>query len=246
MWSGADEQPAKGKMMKTLDRQYEDQRLTKVEDFGDSWAITGECGTLCIPKTGPTPKEGDTARYYGRGFGFPVRGVDINGVEVYYHTEQQWREKTEREQNERDAKQRRQYDRDRESFTVRINALPSPFQKRLFQFRERNPDYGWKFEGYELTCSETAAIIASACERREGGTVEDWFGKYRAAAWEFQLTMTGPLSEGLSGNMHGFATRHAWLYLNSPDLIASDHGALCILVGCEGFKACDAAILRAA
>ena len=40
-------------------------------------------------KWGVKPHAGDTARFYGRGEGFAVRGVDINGHECFYRTPEQ-------------------------------------------------------------------------------------------------------------------------------------------------------------
>jgi hypothetical protein len=224
--------------MKSNDTEFEEHVITKVEDFGDGWGIhQGSC-VLCIPKYNAMPKVGDVARFYGRGFGFPVRGVDVNGVEVYYRTAAEDAAKRELEQAARDMRQKAEYAASRDSYTAKINALPGPCQQRLFQFRDRNSDFGWKFEGYELTCSEIAARIAAACERRDSGDVKEWFERFRELDYKSQVSICGP-DDGWSGNMFSFATRQAWLLVTNPQLVPQDHGALCVLVGCDGFKACD-------
>lgn len=226
---------------KASDRQFQDSILSKVEDFGDSWAITHSEGrTLCIPRYAAVPKIGDTARFYGRGIGYPVRGVDIAGVEVYYSTEAEYAAKLQLEQDAAKMKRQAEYAAHRDNNTARINALPGPLQKRLFQFRERNPEFGSEFEGYELATAEMAAAVFHAAERRGEESAEDWFKRFREAPWVNQEAIFGPACEGASGNMAEFAIRQAWLLTTAPDYVPKDHGALCILVGCERFKACDA------
>src|SRR4051812_46102862 len=228
---------------KAADTAFEDKTIEKVEDSDTHWAITCDGWTLCIPKKpGIVPKPGDVARHYGRGIGYPVRGVDVNGLEVFYETERQYEARQELEQLKRDVDQRNQYLADKDAFTARINALPGPLQKRLFQFRERSPDFGWKFEGYELACAEMAAAVAKACERLpESITVADWLKGFHEAPWETQASIFGKSADGASGNMVGFSIRQARLLLEHPELVPKDHGALCILVGCEGFKVCESA-----
>lgn len=222
------------------DRQFTEERITKVEDYGDQWAISADIGTLLIPKYSATPQVGAVARYYGRWFGYPVRGVAINGVEVYYYTEKDYEAKERLKQDARNMQRRAEYAEKQGEFTARISALPGPCQKRLFQFRERNPDFGWNFEGYELACSEMAAAVARACENREGKSVDEWFEWFMEASWDVQAGIFGDAAEGASGNMASFAIRQAYFLATDPSLVPMDHGALCALVGCDGFKACDA------
>ena len=225
---------------KERDRQFTDERLSRVEENSDGWAITANLGSLFIPKYAGTPKVGDLVRYYGRGLGYPVRGVDIAGVEVYYDTAEQYEAKQKASAEARRIERIEEYEAHRDAFTERINSLPGPCQQRLFQFRERNPDFGWEFEAYELECSTIAARIAQAFERRETPiTADEWFRKWREMKYDEQVAVCGP-DTGWSGNMMGFANRQAYLLATAPDIVPKDHGALCGLVGCDGFKACDA------
>ena len=69
------------------DREYEQVVLESVERSGDGYAITqAGGGTLWVADPGFVPLAGQTARFFGRGFGYPVRGVVIEGQVCYYHT----------------------------------------------------------------------------------------------------------------------------------------------------------------
>lgn len=76
------------------DDQFEDKVIEKAERQKDGTvAITCSGWTLWCGKdwkTMPTP--GQTARQYGKGIGFPVRGLFIDGEQVWYRTEAEERE----------------------------------------------------------------------------------------------------------------------------------------------------------
>lgn len=78
---------------KHVDEEYQDMILKgveKTEGEASGYVIECEDGHLLIPGPGFEPKTGYVARYYGKGFGYPVRGLDINGQEVYYQTEEEY------------------------------------------------------------------------------------------------------------------------------------------------------------
>lgn len=63
---------------------FEEYIIEGVEVFNTgkySCAITADGWTLLLPKVVPfIPKMGDKARYYGKGIGFLVTGIEINGI----------------------------------------------------------------------------------------------------------------------------------------------------------------------
>ena len=64
-------------------------REAVVTEVGNN-SITGEIGTLGISENTPIkPKVGMVARYYGKGFGFSVRGLFVDGVEFWYRTKEE-------------------------------------------------------------------------------------------------------------------------------------------------------------
>src|SRR4051812_18178751 len=76
---------------KVNDTEFEDRTITKVRNVGDvDYEITTGNGWTLVatkPEGLPVPKVGDTVRYYGRGIGSVVRGLDVNGRKWYYRTE---------------------------------------------------------------------------------------------------------------------------------------------------------------
>lgn len=71
------------------DDQFEETTITKVSHEGDAWSIERADGwNMFIPSSSPVePKEGMVARFYGKGIGFAVRGLFLDGQEVFYRTE---------------------------------------------------------------------------------------------------------------------------------------------------------------
>lgn len=78
-------------MFPVNDSEFEEHELSKVSKDGDGWIITRSDGAcIWVPNVdGFEPRAGMTARFYGKGFGYPVRGIFINGVKMYYRTKQE-------------------------------------------------------------------------------------------------------------------------------------------------------------
>lgn len=219
------------------DQEFEEYTLDKVE-MSDAGAELGfdKCMGFFLPKAkldaaGIAPKAGDTIRLYGRGFGAPVRGVDINGVTVYYETEEQYAERNAKEQAAKDDRERADYlAKGKGANDERITKLPVQFQKRIQRFREFSHGWGWRFEGYELFCCEQAVMFAEKLK-----TVE---AVKQFHKWDYE-TQKQAIPEidaaGHSGNTFGCACSLAHMYLSNPELLPQMHGALCPLVGCEEY-----------
>lgn len=68
----------------TNDEQFSDVTVTEV---GDGHFTSDDGWSLCFPSDSPAqPKVGGMVRTYGRGLGYPVRGLFFDGEEVYYRT----------------------------------------------------------------------------------------------------------------------------------------------------------------
>jgi hypothetical protein len=86
-----------GGHVKTQDTDFEDVVIEAAEADSEGYTLTRKDGfSFFMPECGIIPKAGDTARFYGKGIGFPVRGLDINGQECFYRT------KAEDEQKQKD------------------------------------------------------------------------------------------------------------------------------------------------
>ena len=183
-------------------------------------------------KYGAIPRAGDTINLHTVNFS-TVRGVDLNGVPVFYKTDedlererQEWLANYEREKLETFEKNKAQMDADYE-------ALPENFRKRIDRFRHNNPKFRVDLEGYELFCCKEALKIAAAFK-----TVAE-ITAFHDMGWEDQLKAVPTLSDGHSGNTFGAACMLARLQIESPGRVYELHGSLSPLVGSEVFGDID-------
>ncbi|WP_428491632.1 hypothetical protein [Rhodopila sp.] len=71
------------------DTEFEEVKAGEVTAYPDGgWNIRRDDGwSFFVPANSPaTPKVGDTCRFYGKGIGYAVRGLTINGEVVFYRT----------------------------------------------------------------------------------------------------------------------------------------------------------------
>lgn len=71
------------------DEQFEEIKIAKAERCGEGWSIEREDGwSFHVPASSPIePAPGMKARFYGKGVGYTVRGLFIDGLKVFYRTE---------------------------------------------------------------------------------------------------------------------------------------------------------------
>lgn len=180
-----------------------------------------------------TIEPGQTVKLYGRGFGYPVRGIVIDDVVWRYETEDEHRESQRREHEAAEQKRRDEFEATgRAELDAKYAALPALFQQRIDRFRANNPDFRWKYEGYEIFTCEQAVVIADALK-----TVEA-LEQFHAASWDFQKERIPDLSSEHSGNTFGMACVLARCLIERPEYVVKMHGALTALVGCEEYG-CD-------
>jgi hypothetical protein len=222
--------------MRSWDPQFRDARITKVHgDDEQGWSVTMDDGwSIGIPQESPIrPAPGMTVRLYGEGIGRPVRGMLLDGVEVYYRTAEQ-QEAAEREWVENNHREKQAAALLAEPETARrIAALPEVMQRRLKKFRDTNPDFDWEYLPYELMCCEDGVKIADAL-RGEPDAVAA-LTAFHAAPWDTQIAQVPTLDRGHSGNSFGMACRLARWLLTEPEMAVKDHGALTPLVGCDKY-----------
>ncbi len=221
-------------MRKEDDKQFTENVIEAVEgNTEDGWSITfDKCTCFFVPADSPImPKPGMVARFYGKGFGYGVRGLDIDGRQVFYRTEE------EDEQHHAESAQKHQDDKKREfeetgraELDAQYEALPELFQRRIDKFRNTNPDFRWQYEGYEMFACTEAVKIATALKTLDA--VQAW-GKLDSAE---QYEQVPELSHDHSGNTFGTACRLAqWYLCDEPEYVIKEHGALTPLVGCEAY-----------
>lgn len=212
------------------DNQFMEHTLTNVTVEGDRFVLESECGCLSVEKVpGVEPKKGDTCRYYGKGFGYPVRGVYVNGQKLRYQTEEQLDEEHRQNVEKRKQESRDAFERDKAEIDKRVEALPAVFQRRLDRFRAGNPNFRWEFEGYELFSCEQAVVFAEALKTKEA------LAEFGKLPYEEQMKLVPAMSDGHSGNTFGAALRLAFWFVTNPENVVREHGAMVPLVGCKQY-----------
>lgn len=216
------------------DEQFRDHEIATVEPFdGGGWAIALKgWASFCVPADSPVvPVPGMVARLYGRGFGYVVRGLFLDGERVFYLTEAEQAAKHRREAEERDRERRYDFEKNRIDLDRRYRVLPEVFRRRLDRFRANNPDFRWEYEPYELFVCEQAVVIAAALDANDRDATVAAFDAFRDMGWEEQKARVPGLDDDHSGNTFGCACLLAWLYLTDPESVVKIHGALAPLVG---------------
>lgn len=70
------------------DDQFEETTVASVTHDGDGWTIRrADSWSFFVPEGPVVPKVGMTARFYGKGIGYAVRGLFLDGRKVFYRTE---------------------------------------------------------------------------------------------------------------------------------------------------------------
>lgn len=153
------------------DTQYDEHILESAEERDGGWALEHGRGwylwTANETGTDYVPKAGDKVRFYGKGMGYYVRGVSVEGHVFRYMTEDEEAAKHLREKEEREAEMRAEFEAARADMDRRFDALPEPFQKRIERRRRNNPDFRWRYESYEMfVCEEAVKFTAVAADAR--------------------------------------------------------------------------------
>lgn len=215
------------------DRQYEDHKLDKVDASEEGWTLHFD-GSYCTfvenTRCQVAPQPGETMRRYGRGFGYPVRGVVINGRVYRYRTDAEEAQHHREQVAEQKKRRGEEYEAKRADYDGRVVALPEPFRLRVERFRALGGnEWRYEFEPYELFTCEQAIVIAEAVV-----TVAE-LESFTKLEYEEQRRRVPKLDGGHSGNTFGMACQLARLLIERPDLLPKMHGALCALVGCEAY-----------
>lgn len=215
------------------DPQYKEEKLTDVTPGGEGWTL-GMNGTgLFCPKDqcAQAPVVGETVRLYGKGMGYPVRGIIIEGRVYSYRTEEQEAQRHAEWVAEESRKKEALFESERAGRDARRLALPPAFQERLSTFEKRNAEWRRDFESYELfVCEEAMALV-----RRFGADLPalEAFDKLDVSQQKEQAPEL-KFSEH-SGNTWGAALGLAHRFMCGPDNVKGAHGALCGLVGCVAY-----------
>jgi hypothetical protein len=214
----------------TKDEQFERYTVARV----DEQAIHFEEGSSLWVEKGHDIQPGDVVRLYGRGFGFPVRGVAVERLRVVrYETEADWRARMDREQAEKEAKDIAAFKADTEARNGRIALLPEVLQRRIARLMDADTEKRpWSWLDYELFVCEQAVVIDR--ELPQGNAI-DHIARFKALTWDEQKATVPSLSDGHSGNTFGAACALAH-YMRQSRIDGSNSpvnmiGALAVLGG---------------
>lgn len=212
------------------DQQFEEATIKSVDREGDNCIyLRFESGSFLLVRNdrdAQLPKPGEVARLYGKGLGYPVRGVAVGDRVYHYQTEEEYKAESQASVEGRLNKKRREWLQESEK---RIDALPPSFQDRMKGFLERKKDFGPKFGLYELMVCEQAFAMA----KHFGSTRK--LKDFSEMTYIRQREVFPMLAEGHSGNSFAMSIRLAYLYLTDQNSVVREHGALCPLVGCEEY-----------
>ena len=213
------------------DDDYEVRYLTGVSMDDYTVTLNWESMGLCYDrKLAPefTPTAGMQTVVWGS-IGRPVRGLAIDSRMIYYRTEDQEKDRHRQWCEENERKDQESYTAAKDSNEEKIANLPMVFQERIRVFRNFSPEWGHKFEGYELFVCEQAVLIAEALKTPEA------IRYFHKSSWHEQKAQVPEISGDHSGNTFGSACSLASVFLTEPEQVPNMHGALCPLVGCKDY-----------
>jgi hypothetical protein len=193
------------------DKQYREHKLTKIEPGGKDggWFMTMDdgWGFWCPADSPVEPKPGMTARLYGKGIGFPIRGLYLNDTKVYYWTEVEHAEKREVESyGASGADWLDRWDRGDACWTIEMGGLGPGYEQCI-----------------HITAAEVLRhLIHGKYEHVKWSDAEQWKqDRERIEKWSFEAPIVKQL--GLSGAQWGAALQLATqFYSKGPRAILTD------------------------
>jgi hypothetical protein len=209
----------------TLDDVTEDEHRFSLSGNGTWFGLD--------KKYGVSPKIGDVVNLYTHR-GSLIRGLDLNGVPVFYKTEADLREDHERYVEKQNRRHDEEFEAHRFEMDAAFDALPEVFKRRVALFRANNPRFRQDFEAYEMSaCTDAVRLAEWASVQNDPGASITRFSK---ASYKRQKQMVPGLAyDQHSGNSFGFAVRLAFHYVTEPENVYQEHGAMVPLVGCEEY-----------
>lgn len=209
------------------DYQFREEIVSVSQKMDRGWQITDLDGwSFWIDtKYGVEPKIGQLIRYYGKGLGYTVRGVFLDGKKVFYKTVQEEQKEFEIWLEENKKLKRSEFRKIKSKLDRQFANLPPPMRRRIKRFRKQDPDFRWEHESYEMFCCDQALQIAWKLKFPEA--VES----FAKLGYEQQRLAVPKLSGGHSGNTLGASITLAYWFLKDPDKVEFIHGALSPIVG---------------
>jgi len=220
-----------------VDTHFYTRRVDKVEPLVQphgapmAWMIQCEGAWIsCEDRegVGVPPVAGESARFYGYGSGYPVRGIVIGGRVYSYRSQLEVQQLADADKAQRRAENRQRFDARRAQFDRDVAALPEPLRQRMAWFME-NPAWAPEFGAYELFVCTEAALFAGVLQTPEAVQA------FVAMPLEKQIVRVPVMSEGHTGHTFQVACALAYALLHAPETVPRAHGAMCGIVGCTDY-----------
>jgi len=179
--------------------------ITDVSDWEDMWSLrAGSGGFGLAKKYGVKPEIGDevTIHVYQ---GSCIRGMELNGVLVFYKTDMDIEREREEYRVAREIEKKETFERNKASMDAKYETLPQCFKDRIDRFRSESPDFRLEHEAYEMFCIEQGILIANACKTAEN--IRKFIDGERS--------LVPDLDDGHSGGTMAGSCRLAYWYLEN-------------------------------
>ena len=193
----------------------------------------GRMGMALSERSEIIPAVGDHILVYG-GFGYEVRGLDVNGQPSYFRTDAEVRDSHARYRNAERERKAREFAENLAKLDADYAALPENFQRRIAGFRAASPAWREEYEAYEMTACTDAVKIA-AWLTAQNQLISQSYDRFCTMSWDDQKAAIPDLFDGHSGNSFGFAMRLGYWHATEPERVVQEHGALTPLVGCDAY-----------
>lgn len=182
--------------------------ITKV---GDGYVTDGDGWTIACDTTHQNVAVGSTLELWGRGLGYAVRGVAIDGIVQRYATEAEEADRVDRSNAERVRDRIDAYlSEGKAAQDAQYDALPPVLQRRIDSFRRKRLDFRWDGESYEMFIYIEAVKIADAAEGNAAAV-----DAYTAMPYDEQRKLVD-ISDQHSGNTWNTAVHVARLLCADP------------------------------
>jgi hypothetical protein len=192
------------------DNNFEEAPISKVDgDREHGWCITKDSGwSIGVPKDAPfAPQIGMSVRLYGKGIGYAVRGMFINGAQVYYRTEAEDEKYRDVELYGADAREwLKRWDEGRSCWTIEMGGLGPGYEQCI-----------------HIVCAEVLRYWLSSDTKAEDFATDESCKatSERTRTWSFENEAIKKL--GLSGAQYGAGVHVAkHLFVRGPIAIMKD------------------------
>lgn len=179
--------------------------------IGDGCVTDGDGWSIACDTSGQQIREGSTLEMWGRGLGFTIRGIAIDGIVQRYATDVEEADRSDRSVAERARDRINEYlSEGKVAQDAQYDALPAVLQRRIDSFRRKRLDFRWDGESYELFIYTEAVKIAAFAS----GEVAD-VDLFKTMTFAEQVDLAN-ISDQHSGNTFATAVQIARVLCTDP------------------------------